>query len=170
MHTLIHFFQHRLKQLISPSPKNAACAWQKLGNSPESFYWLFATPVHLMLARDSFILADPHTIKLSNDEATQLTISLNQHFSQEGLQFYWQQNQWFLRLAHDPHIETIAPKHAINRKIDDFQTTGSGAIVWAKLQNEIQMLLFSHPINHHREKNKQLTINSIWCHGGGKIS
>jgi hypothetical protein len=44
---------------------------------------------------------------------------------------------------------------------------GEGALQWNKLQNEIQMLLFSHSVNEPREAQGQPVINSLWCYGLG---
>ena len=66
-------------------------------------------------------------------------------------------------------IQTSAPQAAINQDINAYLPTGEGATQWAKLTNEMQMLLFEHPVNLAREANKLPTINSIWCYGGGQM-
>jgi len=39
---------------------------------------------------------------------------------------------------------------------------GVEALHWHQLFNEIQMLLFSHPVNEAREVRGELPVNSVW--------
>jgi hypothetical protein len=158
-----------LKKLFQPPKPNAALAWQQAGNETGSAYWLFAVPVHLVLQRDSFSLAEPAPLPLENDEAAALTSVFNQHFAADEMQFFWHENTWFLRLHQHPQIDTVSPQSAINQDIAAFQPKGTGAIQWASFQNEVQMLLFEHPINQAREAKRLPAINSIWCYGGSQI-
>ena len=158
-----------LKTLFQPKTVNAALAWQQLGNEAGSAYWLYAAPVHLVLQRDSFSLAAPAPLSLESDESDALTAAFNKHFEADNMPFFWHQNRWFLQLHNNPNIQTTAPQAAINKDIAAFLPTGKGAMQWAKFQNEIQMLLFEHPVNIARECKRLPTINSIWCYGLGKI-
>ena len=166
-----------LKTLFQPKQTNAALAWaaiqNKAGNKATSGYWLYAAPVHLVLQRDSFSLGAPAPLTLEADEIQALTNALNLHFNQDtgenNVQFFWHENVWFLRLDTNPNITINAPQAALNKDINAFLPKGEGAIKWAKFTNEVQMLLFEHPVNLAREANKQATINSAWCYGLGKI-
>ena len=174
------------KNLFQPKLVNAAQARQQAGiqikrqtdnqpnnqpnNQSASAYWLYAAPVHLALQRDSFSLAA--LLQLENDEIEALTGALNKHFAFDALDnkatFFWHQTQWFLRLESNPNIQTHAPKLALNKDIDAFLPIGEGAIKWACFTNEVQMLLFEHPVNQAREAKNLPTVNSIWCYGGGE--
>jgi len=159
-----------LKTLFSPKIPNAAQAWQQAGNETGSAYWLYAAPVHLVLQRDSFSLAAPAPLSLENNEIEALTSAFNQHFSQDNMQFFWHEKQWFLRIEQNPNITTHAPESALNKDVSAFLPTGEGAIKWASFTNEIQMLLFEHPVNLAREAKRLPAINSIWCYGLGQIN
>lgn len=158
-----------IKNLFKPKLLNAAKAWQLAGNHTQNAYWLYAAPVHLVLQRDSFSLSEPVPLPLENDEITALTHSLNQHFQADNMQFFWHENVWFLKLKTNPNIQTCLPNVAINQDIAQYLPTGAGAMQWAKFQNELQMLLFSHPVNAAREAKRLPLINSIWCYGGGEM-
>lgn len=158
-----------IKKLFQPTIPNAAIAWQQAGNDAGKAYWLYAAPVHLILQRDSFSLAEPVPLTLEKSETDALTADLNAHFSSDQMQFFWHHSQWFLRLGHNPQINTTYPQLAINKEITPFLPTGKGAMAWASFQNEVQMLLFSHPVNTARELKRLTVINSIWCYGGGQI-
>jgi hypothetical protein len=158
-----------LKNLFQVKQINAAQAWQQAGNEAGSAYWLYAAPVHLVLQRDTFSLAEPAPMPLNAEEADALTIALNKHFEADGKHFFWHENTWFLRLENNPNIETTAPQAVINRNVNGFLPTGEGATKWASFQNELQMLLFEHPVNMAREAKKLPAINSVWCYGCGQI-
>ena len=157
-----------IKNFFKAKQINAATAWQQAGNDAGSAYWFYAMPVHLVLQRDTFSLAEPAPLILQTNEANALTVALNKHFNADGIQFYWQQNSWYLSVNINPNITTFAPHLALNKHIDDFLPIGEGAAKWASFINEVQMLLFEHPINQAREANKLPAVNSIWCFGGGK--
>lgn len=166
-----------LKNLFKPKQANAAMAWALLqnkagkqaGSQDKLGYWLYAMPVHLVLQRDTFSLATPVPLSLDTDEVDALTTALNQHFVSDGLAFIWHENTWFLSLQTNPQINTTAPQPAINKDISAYLPTGEGATKWASFSNEIQMLLFEHPVNLTREAKRLPVINSIWCYGGGQI-
>jgi hypothetical protein len=158
-----------LQKLFQVKKLNAAQARQLAGNDAGSAFWLYAAPVHLVLQRDSFSLSAPAPLPLEGDEIEQLTQSLNLHFADDKMQFFWHEKQWFLRLEQNPNIRTSVPEAALNKDISAYLPTGEGAMQWAKFSNEIQMLLFAHPVNAAREAKKLPAINSIWCHGLGQI-
>lgn len=158
-----------IKKIFQPNLINAALAWQQLGNDAADCYWLYAVPVHLVLQRDTFSMSAPVPLPLDQAEIDTLTGALNKHFEAEGLKFFWHENYWFLRLASNPNIQTNSPENATNKDIDAFLPTGEGAIHWAAFVNELQMLLFTHPVNQAREAKNLPTVNSIWCYGGGSL-
>lgn len=149
-------------------PPTAAQIWQQSNGEAKHHYWLFAWPVHMLLGRDSFFLTEPAPLTLSADESSSLIASLNAHFETQAMHFYLQNDQWFLGLDNDPKIATNPLSIAKNKDVAPLLPVGEGALAWASLQNEIQMLLFDHPINLKREQAGLLTINSLWCDGLGK--
>ena len=156
-----------LKKLLGAKSLNAAETRLKLGLTAGNDYWLFATPVHLVLQRDSFSMAEP--LILSNSQHASLLQTLNTHFKEDGLAFSQHENIWFLRLKADPQITTVVPQKLVNRDIQAYLPSGAGAAKCAQLTNEIQMLLFEHAVNIEREQQKLLSVNSVWFHGLGHI-
>jgi hypothetical protein len=153
-----------LTRLFSKT-SNAAIAFRLAGGSAQHAYWLFAAPVHMQLGQTSCFLSNPAPILASGDAALALVLSLNQHFNQDGLYFYLQNDIWFLGLDADPKITTTFIEKVVNKDVAPYLPKGEGALAWAKLQNEIQMLLFSHPVNGAREARGDLPINSLWFYG-----
>jgi hypothetical protein len=151
-----------------PQP-NAAKAWRAIDGQQTHAYWLFAAPVHMLLGRDSYFMHDSAPLSLASTDAEQLIQDLNQHFNRDGLYFYLQETVWFLGLDTDPQITTTPLERVIGLDVAPYLPAGAGALAWAKLQNEIQMLLFAHPVNARREQQKLPVVNSLWCYGGAPL-
>lgn len=131
--------------------------------------WLRADPAHLRLQREQLVLL-PNP-EVSADEALQLCASLNEHFAGQGMEFFAPHPQrWYVRLERVPYIETVPLSQAAGRNVRGLLPRGVEAMRWHQLFNEIQMLLFAHPLNEAREARGALPVNSVWLWGGGIIA
>jgi hypothetical protein len=164
---LLRAIYQKISALFSKPEMNAAQSWHLHGGEAKHPFWLFATPVNMLLGRDSYFLTDPDTTPMSNEESAALIESLNAHFDGFGVRFYLVNDIWFLGLDKDPEITTTNIELVKNQDIADHFPQGEGELAWHQLQNEIQMLLFSHPVNQAREAQGLLVINSLWCYGLG---
>jgi hypothetical protein len=144
---------------------DASKTWHAMGGKIQHGFWLFAAPVHMQLGQESYFLTEPAPLLVSNEEAEGVVLSLNQHFSELGYHFYLQNEVWFLGMDADPKIITTPIGKVINQDVGPYLPSGEGRLAWASFQNEIQMLLFSHPMNEIRERMGLPTINSIWFYG-----
>jgi hypothetical protein len=131
-------------------------------------YWLRADPVHLILQRDSFSLGEPVPLSMTAEHAQLLVATLNTHFLSEGLEFMLgNSGSWYLRLSEDANIQTNLPNATIGKNIHGYMPQGAYAGKWRSILNEVQMLLFEHPVNQQRESVGNVPVNSIWLSGGG---
>jgi hypothetical protein len=127
--------------------------------------WLRADPVHVRLQREQVVLLP---VVVSVEESEQLCASLNAHFSAQGLTFFAPHPaRWYLRVAKLPDMITVPLSQVAGRNIHGNLPTGSDARYWHQLFNEIQMLLFAHPLNELREARGEMPVNSVWFWGGG---
>jgi hypothetical protein len=128
--------------------------------------WIRADPVHLRLQRDQMLLLP--NMEISADEAGQMCASLNLHFAGQGMEFIAPHPQrWYLRLDELPHMSTTPLSQVIGGDVRRVLPTGDDASRWHQVFNEIQMLLFAHPVNESRNERGALPINSVWLWGGG---
>ena len=153
-------------RLFSKTP-NAAKAYKQAGGTAQHAYWLLAAPVHMQLGRESYFLTAPAPLLAPGADAASIVESLNQHFVGFGYHFYLQNDIWFLGLDADPKITTTPIEKVVNKDVAPYLPQGEGALAWAKFQNEIQMLLFAHPLNEARENQGLPVINSLWFYGLG---
>ncbi len=127
--------------------------------------WLRADPVHLHLQRDQLLLAG---VQPGGEEAAAFCESLNEHFAGQGMEFFAPHPQrWYVRLDALPRIRTTPLSAVLGCNVRRALPTGEDAAHWHRLFNEIQMLLFAHPLNEAREARSELTVNSVWLWGGG---
>ena len=130
--------------------------------------WLRADPVHLRLQRDQMLLLP--NMEISADEAGQMCASLNIHFAGQGMEFFAPHPQrWYVRLGTLPGIHTRPLSQVIGGDVRGALPTGEEAARWHQVFNEIQMLLFAHPLNESRDARGALPINSVWLWGGGSV-
>jgi hypothetical protein len=128
--------------------------------------WLRADPVHLRLQRDQMLLLP--NMEISAGEAGQLCASLNEHFAGQGMVFFAPHPQrWYVRLDTLPRIHTRPLSQVIGGDVRGALPTGEEAARWHQVLNEIQMLLFTHPLNESRDARGALPINSVWFWGCG---
>jgi hypothetical protein len=157
----------------TPDYPIAAIAANVDGLSVQTHYWLRAEPVYLVMQRDTFSMGDQVPLPLVSQEALALLETLNNHFNEDGLLFeIGISGAWYLKVPIDYHalpVETILPAIVIQKNITPFMPKGAAAHYWIALQNEIQMLLFQHPVNDERELRGELPVNSLWFSGGGQM-
>ncbi|MBZ0105445.1 MAG: phosphoglycerate mutase [Sulfuricella denitrificans] len=133
-------------------------------------YWLRADPIHLAVERDQLILTESSTFSLSQTESDNLIKTLNQHFSDDGLHFHATHPlRWYLHLEQPPAITTQSLYQAAGHNIHTHLPRGPDELRWRSLINEVQMLLFEHPVNVARENRGEAPVNSVWPWGGGTL-
>ncbi|MBI3903521.1 MAG: hypothetical protein HY306_11390 [Nitrosomonadales bacterium] len=137
------------------------------GVDPGAAYWLRADPVYLQILRNEMILQSD--LALSAGEAAQLCASLNAHFAAEGLSFVAPHPQrWYLRTDTAPDITTRLLSKVEGQDVHQHLPQGADALRWHRTLNEVQMLLYAHPVNEAREARGVLPANSVWLWGGGQ--
>jgi hypothetical protein len=136
------------------------------GMAPGTHYWLRADPVHLELAHDQLLLLP--ALPVSGQEAAQMCAALNEHFAAESLHFVAPHPQrWYLRLECDPQLVTFPLARVAGRNMRHFLPQGEQRLHWHRILNEIQMLLFAHPLNQLRAQRGAMEIGGLWLWGGG---
>lgn len=140
-------------------------------------YWLRADPVHLHMEQNQMVLADSQVISISHEETSQLTTTLNQHSVIEGVDpvlpppafLPLHADRWYLYLPSAPVIRTHTLGEVAGKDIRHLLPDGVEGAKWRRYINEIQMLLYEHPVNQAREARGEPSINSVWFWGGGTM-
>ena len=132
--------------------------------------WGRLTPVHLHLGADAVSLTEPSTLQLDEASARPLFDSVRPLFETEGFTLHWAApQQWLATHPLFDGLVTAAIDRVINRNIDPWLPEQRSARLIRRLQNEVQMLLYTHPINQAREAAGLPTVNSVWLSGCGRL-
>lgn len=132
--------------------------------------WGLLTPVHWHVGTDQVTLADPAALDLREDESRALFESMRDLFESEGFSLAWGAPlRWYA--AHETLVDLPCASldRAIGRTIDLWMPPQAQARLIRRLQNEVQMLWHSHPVNEAREAEGRLVVNSFWLSGCGRF-
>jgi hypothetical protein len=94
-----------------------------------------------------------------------------QPFLQEdGLQVTWHSAmQWHAQGELLADLPTPSLDRVIGQNVKDWLQDHPAARPLQRLQSEMQMLLYNHPVNDARDARRQYTVNAFWLHGAGSL-
>jgi hypothetical protein len=158
-------------KVADSSPPIAHAAMRAFGLPAADGHWFVLQPTHIHIARDHLVLTDMRQLSLDPPESRTLFDAAMPLFAEVGKTLlYGSADTWFMRADEWPHLRTATPDAASGRNVDIWMPkdggTGEGDRAWRKLQNEIQMHWFSHPLNEEREALGLKPVNSLWLWGG----
>lgn len=142
------------------------------GGTPGNEQWACVEPVHVRIAHDHLVLIDPSALDLSDADAAQLLATAKPLIEELGVKVAAPTpRRWYLTGAALGKLAGASPLRASGRSIEiwlphDAQS-GQRSRIWMKLQNEVQMSWFEHPVNEAREARGLPAVNSIWLHAQG---
>jgi hypothetical protein len=116
-------------------------------------------------------MAPPQHLDLSDDESQTLMAAVAPYAAQDGIRLEWvDARHW---LACGEVLAGVASASADRVNGESLQTwlplaCPSGLL--RRLQNEMQMLLYTHPINDARSERGLPTINAFWPWGLGSAT
>ncbi|MEX3548510.1 MAG: regulator [Burkholderia sp.] len=144
------------------------------GGTPGDAPWACVEPVHVQIATDHLVLIDPSALELPAAEAASLLEVARPLVEELGVQLQVPDpRRWYLSSESLAALAGAVPLRASGRNIEIWlpheARTGERSRLWMKLQNEVQMAWFGHPVNEMREARRQFTANSIWFHGQGRL-
>jgi len=139
-------------------------------NGVNDCFWFRADPVNLQKDQNYLVMSSPSELNLALDESKSLADSINQHFAEDGWHVEVVDNhRWYLRLDTNPLIRTTPVWRAVGRDIFNLMPEGENSTQWHHWLMELQMLLFSHPVNENRAQQGLAAINGLWLWGGGSL-
>ncbi|WP_109481645.1 regulator [Paraburkholderia sp. C35] len=142
------------------------------GGQPGSATWACVQPVHVRIAHDHLVLIDPASLELADADARALFDVARPLIEELGVRVEAPQpSRWYLSSDAFGTLAGASPLRASGRNIEIWLPheahTGERSRAWMKLQNEVQMAWFEHPVNEAREARGLPAVNSIWFHAQG---
>ena len=131
--------------------------------------WGLVTPTHWHAGRDQINLVDPASLEFDEAEARTLHAALAPLFEDLGWTWHWvSANRWYASHPSLATLRTASIDRVIGRNVDLWLNDDAGALLVRRLQSEVQMLLYVHPLNDAREARGALSVNSFWLSGTGR--
>jgi hypothetical protein len=147
-------------------------AWQleQAGRDTEGEAWAWITPCHWSVGRDHISMTHPRHLQLSAGESQTLLAAMKPYFDQDGLALdYDAPTRWLARGEVFRGFASASLDRVTGRLIDPWLPRGPEARNIRRLQQEMQMLLYTHPINDERTASGLPAVNSFWVSGTGAL-
>ena len=149
-------------------PPWAALALAGEANGQQAGCWLRIDPVHLRPDMAQLLLFAPPDFSLTGAEATALAATVSSCLEEWGELTMPHPTRWYLKLKDSTPLATVPVERVAGRDTQGRLPEGEAGRAWRTRINEIQMLLFEHPVNQQREQQGLPAINSIWPWGWGQ--
>jgi hypothetical protein len=144
---------------------------QQQHNFDRASAWAFITPCHWDAQSNQVIMADPSSLDLTAAESQALVESMQPYFASDGIRLsYSQPHRWLASGDLFRGLPTASLDRVIGRSIQNWMPEAARAKPLRRLQNEMQMLLYTHPVNDARQARGVPAINSFWISGTGRES
>lgn len=130
--------------------------------------WGLLTPAHWHVGTDQVTLADPEDLQLDEVSSRAFLEAVHDLFASEGFVLVWGAPlRWYLAHESLAEMATASLDRVIGRNVDPWLPPSRAAQLWRRLQNEVQMRLYGHPLNDEREARGLPPVNSLWLSGCG---
>ena len=152
-------------------PQIPLAAWQAstIGLEGSAHAWAFITPCHWNLGQAQITLDPPQVLALTEAESRALLAAMQPYFDEDGITLMYESpGRW---LAHGEVFRTLvtaSPERVVGR--GDLKPWMPAAPTLRRLQNEMQMLLYTHPVNEARAERRAFPVNSFWVSSSGALS
>jgi len=140
----------------------------KNGGQPGTAAWAFITPCHWRLATDHFLMDDPDLLQIEEQESKELMGAMAGFFLEDGITLHyasptcWRAEGEVFRGLPSASLDRVR-----GRSLDIWMPEGEQGRPLRRLQSEMQMLLYTHPVNDAREARGLAPVNAFWASGAG---
>ena len=138
--------------------------------APADAAWAFVTPCHWQVRTDHVTLDDPADLQLDEAASRALLAVLAPWFAEDGVTLHYDQpTRWLAQGAPLADLATASLERVLHRDLRMWLPDPQRAAQLHRLQSEMQMLLYTHPLNDAREARGLPTVNAFWLHGAGRL-
>jgi hypothetical protein len=156
----------------APDGLIAWAAWQarQAGHPASNEAWAWITPCHWRVGTDHVAMSHPQELQLDAEDSRALLEAMRPYFEQDGIALeYDAPTLWLARGELFRHLPTASLDRVVGRVLDPWMPHGDAARPLRRLQQEMQMLLYTHRVNDERQRGGLLPVNSFWASGTGAL-
>jgi hypothetical protein len=158
--------------LQAPDGCIPCAAWQvaRAGRGTQDAAWAWITPCHWRVATDHISMGNPQALALTERDSQVLLEAMRPYFEQDGIALeYDAPTRWLARGEVFRDFPAASLDRVIGRTVDPFLPRSAQARTIRRLQQEMQMLLYTAPLNEERQRGGLLPVNSFWVSGSGAL-
>ncbi len=156
---------------LPSGPQIPMAAWQAASSGLEASTqaWAFITPCHWNLGQAQITLDPPQVLALDEAESRALLAAMSPYFDEDGITLaYESPARWLAQGEVFRTLATASPERVVGQ--GDIKPWMPAAPTLRRLQNEMQMLLYTHPVNEARAERGAYPVNSFWVSGSGALT
>jgi hypothetical protein len=148
----------------------AALQARESGCGKGSEGWAWISPSHWRVGRDHIAMAHPQDLQLDGDDSQALLEAMRPYFAEDGITLQYDAPlRWLARGDIFRTLPTASLDRVMGRTVDGWLPAGKAGSPIRRLQQEMQMLLYTLPLNDARQRGGQLPVNSFWVSGTGAL-
>ena len=151
-------------------PLAALHAQQTCHSAAPHSAWAFISLCHWQVNTGYVAMSPLPLPALSATQSDALLAAMQPYFEEDGIRLYPDQpGRWLAQGEVFADLATASPDRVVGRNLADWMNNTPKAASLRRLQNEMQMLLYTHPVNDARETMNLPAVNSFWLHGSGAL-
>lgn len=130
--------------------------------------WGLVTPAHWHVGTDQVSLLNPQALALDEAASRASFDAVQDLFIGDGFALHWAAPlRWYVAHPSLAAMRCSSLDRVIGRNVDGWFGNDPAARQIRRLQGEVQMRLYTHPLNDERITHGLLPVNSFWLSGCG---
>ena len=134
----------------------------------------FVKLCHLQVGSDHVLMLPPEDLAIDLETSRVLLSAMAPYLLEDGITLHPEgavPGTWLATGEPFRDLRTVSPDQLRGRRLTQsmLESAGGSAAILRRLQNEMQMLLYTHPVNEIRQQQRLLPINSFWVAGAGVL-
>jgi hypothetical protein len=166
--------ERALARALGMSAPDGLLPWAALEASKKHLKghaWAFITPCHWQVGANHIAMSGQALPDFSEAESRALMAAMQPYFEEDGLVLHFDSpNRWLASGDVFKDLPTASLDRVVGRNVENWMPRSPQAAPLRRLQNEMQMLLYTHPVNDARSARGVLPVNSFWMSGTGALA
>jgi hypothetical protein len=132
--------------------------------------WATITPCYWHVGVDQIQMLHPDALQINEADSRTVLEAMRPYFAEDGISLHYiSPSRWVAQSPLFDGLATASLDRVAGRNVNAWMPEGTQAAPLRRLQNEMQMLLYTHPVNNQRQAAGLQPINSFWVSGAGAL-